>query len=72
MYFLMRPAPRLESQKPAMKWHRVRESVRFVFREKVIVAALSLELPAVFFGGAVTLLPIFARDILRVGPTGLG
>jgi len=63
MYFLMRPAPRLESQKPAMNWHRVGEGVRFVFREKVILAALSLDLPAVFFGGAVALLPIFARDI---------
>ena len=48
------------------------EGIRFIFREKVILAALSLDLLAVFFGGAVTLLPIFAQDILRVGASGLG
>jgi MFS family permease len=64
--------PRPGSLRPAMNWHQLGEGVRFVFREKVILAALSLDLLAVFFGGAVTLLPIFAQDILRVGPTGLG
>jgi MFS family permease len=60
------------TRRPAMSWHEMGEGIRFVFREKVILAALSLDLLAVFFGGAVTLLPIFAQDILRVGPTGLG
>jgi MFS family permease len=64
--------PRPESARPALNWHQMGEGIRFVFREKVILAALSLDLLAVFFGGAVTLLPIFAQDILRVGPTGLG
>ena len=63
---------RPESKRPAMSWHQMGEGIRFVFREKVILAALSLDLLAVFFGGAVTLLPIFAQDILRVGATGLG
>ena len=46
--------------------------VRFVFREPVLLGALTLDLFSVFFGGAVALLPIFAAEILHVGPTGLG
>lgn len=46
--------------------------LRFVTREPIIFGALSLDLFAVLFGGAVALLPVFARDILHVGPTGLG
>jgi MFS family permease len=46
--------------------------VRFVFREPVLLGALTLDLFSVFFGGAVALLPIFAAEILKVGPTGLG
>lgn len=46
--------------------------VRFVARTKVILAAITLDLFAVLLGGATALLPIFAKDILRVGPTGLG
>ena len=76
-YALMRVPARPESQasaagRPAMNWKQMGEGIRFVFREKVILAALSLDLLAVFFGGAVTLLPIFAQDILRVGASGLG
>lgn len=46
--------------------------VRFVFREPVLLGALTLDLFSVFFGGAVALLPIFAAEILEVGPVGLG
>ena len=46
--------------------------VRFVFSEPVLLGALTLDLFSVFFGGAVALLPIFAAEILKVGPTGLG
>lgn len=46
--------------------------LRFVWRSKVMVASLTLDLFAVLLGGAVTLLPIYAKDILQVGPTGLG
>ena len=48
------------------------EGIRFVRSTKVILAAITLDLFAVLLGGATTLLPIFAKDILRVGPTGLG
>ncbi len=44
----------------------------FVWQTKIILAALTLDLFAVLLGGATTLLPIFAKDILHVGPDGLG
>lgn len=46
--------------------------VRFVWGEKILLGAMTLDLFSVLFGGAVALLPIFASDILHVGPTGLG
>ncbi len=46
--------------------------LRFVRRTPVLLGAISLDLVAVLFGGAVALLPLFARDILEVGPIGLG
>jgi MFS family permease len=46
--------------------------LRFVWRTKVLLAAITLDLFAVLLGGATALLPIFARDILQVGATGLG
>jgi hypothetical protein len=46
--------------------------LRFVRRTPLLLGAISLDLVAVLFGGAVALLPLFARDILEVGPVGLG
>lgn len=51
---------------------RVREGVEFVRSRPVVFGAISLDLFAVLLGGAVSLLPVYARDILHVGPTGLG
>lgn len=48
------------------------EGVRFIFARRVILGAISLDLFAVLFGGAVALLPVFATSILHVGPTGFG
>ena len=53
-------------------WERVKEGIQFVWKTKTILAALSLDLFAVLLGGAVALLPIFAKDILKVGPIGFG
>ena len=50
----------------------VLSGVKFIFGNQIVLAALSLDLFAVLFGGAVVLLPIFARDILHAGPDGLG
>ncbi len=44
----------------------------FVFRTDLILATITLDMFAVFLGGAVALLPVYARDILAIGPTGLG
>ncbi len=46
--------------------------VHFVWQRKVVLGAISLDLFAVLFGGATALLPMFAKDILHVGPLGLG
>ena len=46
--------------------------LRFVRRSPLLLGAISLDLVAVLFGGAVALLPLFARDVLDVGPVGLG
>lgn len=48
------------------------EGFRFLRRTKIILAAITLDMFAVLLGGATTLLPIFAKDILQVGPIGLG
>lgn len=56
----------------ASRLERVREGIEFVRSRPVIFGAISLDLFAVLLGGAVSLLPVYARDILHVGPTGLG
>lgn len=53
-------------------WTSVFEGVNFLRRTPVLLAAITLDLFAVLLGGATTLLPVFAKDILHVGPTGLG
>jgi MFS family permease len=52
--------------------HEMLAGVRLIRRTNVLLGAISLDLFAVLLGGAVALLPIFAKDILEVGPTGLG
>jgi len=56
----------------ASRFERVAEGVRFVWQRPVVLGAISLDLFAVLLGGAVALLPVYARDILHVGPLGLG
>ncbi|CAN5571440.1 MFS transporter [soil metagenome] len=46
--------------------------LKYVFKNKIILSSITLDLFAVLFGGAVALLPVFAHDILSVGPEGLG
>ncbi len=59
-------------QKDRLTWRSSLEGVRYIWRERTILAAISLDLFAVLFGGAVALLPIYATQILHVGPTGFG
>ncbi|GAB3911742.1 MFS transporter [Mucilaginibacter boryungensis] len=53
-------------------WKSLAEGLRFVFKTKMMLYAISLDLFSVLFGGVVALLPIFALDILKVGSEGLG
>lgn len=48
------------------------EGIRYVFKNQVLLGASSLDMFAVLFGGAIAMLPVFASDILKVGPEGLG
>jgi len=50
----------------------LKEGIRFVYKTKAILGAITLDMVAVLFGGAVALLPIFAQDILKVGSEGFG
>jgi MFS family permease len=56
----------------AASWQTLLAGVHFVWQRKVVLGAISLDLFAVLFGGATALLPMFAKDILHVGPLGLG
>jgi len=53
-------------------WKSLSEGISFVFKNKMMIGAMSLDLFSVFFGGAVALLPVFANEILKVGAEGLG
>ncbi len=62
----------LKSEKIESLKESITAGLRFVFSNQLLLSALSLDLFAVFFGGAVALLPMFADQILHVGPKGLG
>lgn len=66
---------------PKPKQHTIREErslanmlggFRYIWKEKIVLGAISLDLFAVLLGGTIALLPIYARDILELGPWGLG
>jgi MFS family permease len=54
------------------RWHSVLEGFRFVWRKRPLLGAISLDLFAVLFGGAVALLPVFGDEILHVDKSGVG
>jgi MFS family permease len=55
-----------------LSWYSLLGGVRFIRRTEAVRGAITLDMFGVFFGGATALLPIFARDILMIGPVGLG
>ena len=57
---------------PGSRWALMKEGLGFVWRQKIVFGAISLDLFAVLLGGATALLPVFARDILHVGAPGFG
>lgn len=66
------PAPRAEESGGEGVWASLTTGVRYVLRQPVLAGAMTLDMFAVFFGGATALLPVFADEILKVGPQGLG
>lgn len=66
------PKPILLANNEKKAWESIKEGLSFVFKTKEVLGAMALDLFAVLFGGAVALIPVFARDILRVGPIGFG
>ena len=69
--FALLPRSRCDDEeKPSLRSSL--DGIRYIWRHKVVLGAISLDLFAVLFGGAVALLPIYATQILHVGPTGFG
>ncbi len=66
------PQPIPEPPDDETVWQSVSTGVRYVFRDQILLGSMALDLFAVLFGGAIALLPIFAKDILKVGAVGLG
>ena len=64
--------PKQDMETAPTNWHTIVGGFRFIWQEKVVLGAISLDLFAVLLGGAVALLPIYADEILSVGPWGLG
>ncbi len=63
---------RIQRPRGAASLHVVMEGLRYIWLNKLILGAISLDLFAVLLGGAVALLPIYAKEILQAGATGLG
>jgi MFS family permease len=71
-FFIRTVPPRRTSAGGAGRVHELLEGIRFVIGNRTVLGCISLDLFAVLFGGAVALLPVYAADILHVGPIGLG
>jgi MFS family permease len=69
----MLPAPQFSERDPRNRdWGTVFSGLRMIRDNPILLGLMTLDLLAVFFGGVVALLPIFAKDILGIGPVGLG
>lgn len=70
--YTLKPIQPLAERGEKKTWDSVKEGLSFVFKTKELLGAISLDLFAVLFGGATALIPVFARDILKVGAKGFG
>ena len=66
------PLPKIIAKADGRSLRRLLAGLEFVWKKKIILGALSLDMFAVLFGGAVALLPVYAKDVLHTGPIGLG
>ena len=66
--------PRIRTGDASTKvsWHAVKEGITFVWRNQPILGSITLDMLAVIFAGATALLPVYAEEILKVGPEGYG
>jgi MFS family permease len=69
---LLVPRPDQRTMREPATFETIVAGFRYIWREKIVLGAISLDLFAVLLGGATALLPVYARDILEVGPWGLG
>jgi MFS family permease len=69
---LMVKSPPRQPRPTASRWALIAEGLNYVWTTKVVLGAISLDLFAVLLGGVTALLPVYARDILHVGPEGFG
>jgi MFS family permease len=67
----VRPAAQARSAEPS-SWRSLVEGLRYLARHPIILSTMVLDMVAVLFGGATALLPIYAKDILHLGPEGFG
>jgi hypothetical protein len=72
LFFFVKKKPLPERTKHETIWESLSAGLKFVFSNQMILSALSLDMFAVFFGGAVSVLPIFADQVLHTGAKGLG
>ena len=70
--FRLKPKPPHQVSTEKKTLDSVREGLAFVFKTKALLAAMALDMFGVLFGGAVALVPVFASDILKIGPKGFG
>jgi predicted MFS family arabinose efflux permease len=70
--WMIRPKPIQSNHLQEPMFESIRKGFQFIWRSKEVLGAMSLDLFAVFFGGATALLPYFADQILKTGPQGLG
>jgi MFS family permease len=63
---------RVARSRAPVTWKTLSSGIHFIRHHQAVLGAISLDLFGVLFGGATALLPIFARDILMIGPVGLG
>ena len=70
VFTISRPSQKNQTDRPTVE--TLFAGIRYIMGEKVVLGAISLDLFAVLLSGAVALLPVYARDILELGPWGLG
>jgi MFS family permease len=72
LVFFIKRKPILNPNIGEPVWQSLKAGVQFVYNSKAIFGAITLDMVSVLFGGAIALLPIYAQDILEVGPKGFG